>query len=28
LSGGDIAIHRQVDRIGFDIRLRKAETSD
>jgi len=28
LSGGDIAIDRQVDRIGFDIRLRRADTRD
>jgi len=26
LSGGDIAIGRQVDRVGFEIRLRKADT--
>jgi hypothetical protein len=26
LSGGDIAIGRQVDRVGFEIRLRKAHT--
>ena len=26
LSGGDIAIAAQVDRIGFDIRLHKADT--
>ena len=28
LSGGDIAIDRQVDRIGFEIRLHKAHTRD
>jgi hypothetical protein len=27
LSGGDIAIGRQVDRLGFEIRLRKADTA-
>lgn len=26
LSGGDISIGRQVDRVGFEIRLRKADT--
>jgi hypothetical protein len=26
LSGGDITIGRQVDRVGFEIRLRKADT--
>ena len=27
LSGGDIVIGRQVDRVGFEIRLRKADTA-
>jgi signal transduction histidine kinase len=27
LSGGDIAIGRRVDRVGFEIRLRKADTA-